>query len=177
MLRGVSLYLTNQFRTVSVIARDEERLAHLSGDAQKTGGDIQALALDYRDEDTLRSRLQASIQKCGSITLAVSWIHSIAPRAPLIISEAIAENSQGSRYFEIVGSAAADPALVREEHQKRFQHFKKIQHRQVILGFIVEARGSRWLTDEEISNGVIRAIELDEIYSIVGTVHPWSARP
>lgn len=47
----------------------------------------------------------------------------------------------------------------------------------VVLGFVVESGGSRWLTDVEISSGVFAAIESSMPLSIVGTVEPWTARP
>jgi hypothetical protein len=37
--------------------------------------------------------------------------------------------------------------------------------------------GSRWLTNQEISAGVIRAVDGDAPLSMVGVVEPWSARP
>jgi hypothetical protein len=33
------------------------------------------------------------------------------------------------------------------------------------------------LTDEEISGGVLKAVEDDEPCAVVGTVEPWTARP
>jgi hypothetical protein len=47
----------------------------------------------------------------------------------------------------------------------------------VVLGFMVEAGASRWLTDAEISDGVRSAVTRDLAYSVVGQVEPWSARP
>jgi hypothetical protein len=49
--------------------------------------------------------------------------------------------------------------------------------RQVVLGFRADAGVSRWLTDAEISDGVLAAIRADRAYSVVGQVAPWSARP
>jgi hypothetical protein len=49
--------------------------------------------------------------------------------------------------------------------------------RQVILGFQVENGRARWLTDDEISGGVLRAVRMDAIFSVIGQVDPWTARP
>lgn len=43
--------------------------------------------------------------------------------------------------------------------------------------FVIENGLSRWLKIEEISQGVIQAIEKDEASSVVGTIHPQTARP
>ncbi|NLG69565.1 MAG: hypothetical protein GX496_08420 [Firmicutes bacterium] len=52
-----------------------------------------------------------------------------------------------------------------------------MRYREVILGFVVEPSGSRWLTHDGISPGVLEAIDRDAPRWIVGTVEPWSARP
>ena len=47
-----------------------------------------------------------------------------------------------------------------------------------MLGFVRQAGRSRWLTDDEICRGVLRAIGTVEPEPIVvGQVEPWSARP
>jgi hypothetical protein len=45
------------------------------------------------------------------------------------------------------------------------------------LGFKIEDNSSRWLTNDEISSGVIEAITNDEEEKIVGIVSPWDKRP
>lgn len=49
--------------------------------------------------------------------------------------------------------------------------------RQVILGFVIVDDGSRWLTHEEISGGVIEAMQSDRGRSVVGAMEPWEERP
>lgn len=50
-------------------------------------------------------------------------------------------------------------------------------YREVMLGFVPLGTGSRWLTNEEISDGVIDAVGTDGERSIVGVVEPWELRP
>jgi hypothetical protein len=47
----------------------------------------------------------------------------------------------------------------------------------VVLGFVAGETGSRWLTNDEISTGVLKAVDEDAPLSIVGETRPWSARP
>jgi hypothetical protein len=49
--------------------------------------------------------------------------------------------------------------------------------RLAVLGFVVDNSQSRWLTNDEISTGVGRAMNSEDPVTIVGTVTPWSARP
>jgi hypothetical protein len=69
------------------------------------------------------------------------------------------------RYFHVRGSAVADPSRTRSEAEEQFAHYPTLHYLQVILGFVLENGRSRWLTDVEISQGVVTAIE------------PWSSRP
>lgn len=52
-----------------------------------------------------------------------------------------------------------------------------IIYKKVILGFVIEDEASRWLTDTEISNGVIDAVINDKDIFTVGKVEPWKKRP
>ena len=52
-----------------------------------------------------------------------------------------------------------------------------VSYFQVVLGFKKEAGSSRWLTNDEISDGVLEAIKLREMCHIIGTVTPWDQRP
>ncbi|EEK51094.1 short-chain dehydrogenase [Bacillus cereus ATCC 10876] len=46
-----------------------------------------------------------------------------------------------------------------------------------ILGFILEDTYGRWLTHEEIADGIIKGIESKRAEWIVGRVEPWELRP
>lgn len=79
----------------------------------------------------------------------------------------------------MLGSATADPS-----HPDRLAKAAAVAEglancrlRQVVLGFKVEPGGSRWLTNAEISDGVLSAVTGDLAHSVVGQVAPWSARP
>jgi hypothetical protein len=81
--------------------------------------------------------------------------------------------------FQVLGSAANDPA-----HPWRLDLARQVADglpdcalRQVVLGFQIEGGRSRWLTDAEISEGVLEAVRLDRPYSVVGVTEPWNARP
>jgi len=52
-----------------------------------------------------------------------------------------------------------------------------IDYQAVVLGFVVDNGASRWLNNDEISAGVLSAIDSEKPVAIVGTVEPWSAKP
>ncbi len=47
-----------------------------------------------------------------------------------------------------------------------------VQYRQAILGWVIEPAGSRWLTKQEISAGVIKAIDGDAEITAIGQIDP-----
>jgi GNAT superfamily N-acetyltransferase len=107
--------------------------------------------------------------------LIVAWIHGSA----LPVRRALADRlREGGRLVQVLGSAHADPA-----HPERLSDMARvaqglpIDYQAVVLGFALCQGGSRWLTDDEISDGVFAAITRRDPVCIVGTVTPWSARP
>lgn len=177
MLRGLCLALAGRGWTVSVVARRRQRLADMERATAGTGGRIHPIALDYRDALALTAALADAMSDNGRVDLAVAWIHGTAPEAPLAVARAVADPERPVPYFHVLGSAAADPSRPDPERRARFAAVPGIAYHEVILGFVLTAQGSRWLTDEEISSGVLRALEAGEPRYIVGTVEPWSARP
>lgn len=177
MLRGVSLHLASQVYTVSVIARRRQRLYNLAQEAHLLAGHINPIQVDYQNGALLRVKIEEAVNTFGPVILAVCWIHSIAPQAPYIVAESIGRGPAVGRYFDVRGSAAADPSHPEPQREVGFQQFTYILYRRIILGFVLRNGGSRWLTNDEISTGVLQAIERDAALYVVGTVQPWSARP
>ncbi|MEM8532808.1 MAG: SDR family NAD(P)-dependent oxidoreductase [Chloroflexota bacterium] len=178
MLRHATLHLATQHTTVSVVARTQQRLETLAQEISADNGHLNPVALDYRDTTTLQTQLKHAIQQFGPISLTVCWIHSVAPEAPFVVAETVGNEHSICRYIDVVGSAGADPSQAALERIARIQRIPKIAYQRVILGFVQERGYSRWLTDAEISEGVLHAVEhADQEKCTVGAVHPWSARP
>ena len=175
MLREVCLHLA-QRAVVSVVARTQRNLQQLQARVGRLPGKIHPLRVDYCDASALYHGLQEALRLHGPVRDAVCWIHSVAPDAPAAIAEALALSSPGCRFFHVCGCEAADPGSTVDPHAA-LRKVTGLLYRRVVLGFVVEGGGSRWLTDLEISSGVIRALEQDLEDSVVGTVRPWSDHP
>ena len=178
MLRGVSLHLAGVVDTVSVIARNDQRLETLASQARRLGkpGEVSPIAVDYAKVAELTRAIRDAAAESGPITLAVVWVHASAPKSLAAAAKTLGELGP-CRLFHILGSTAADPTVEAPEDEP-LRRMPNIRYRRIILGFIVEAAGgSRWLSNTEIAAGVNRAIELDEPEAVIGTVRPWSARP
>ena len=165
MLEEVSLWLSQHYDVVSVIARNTSRLSTL----KRKNSHINPLALDYADTEVLSQALKRLIKEHGPIVLSVCWIHSTAPEALHTISSLLND----SVLYHILGSASADPSKTGEV----ITPDNNISYRRVVLGFTIENHNSRWLTHPEISQGIIEALQQESHYTIVGTVRPWRMRP
>ncbi|HYF80666.1 MAG TPA: short-chain dehydrogenase [Symbiobacteriaceae bacterium] len=177
MLRDVTLDLVRQGFTVSVVARSGSRLADLSRAAADLPGRIHPMALDYRDTAALALSLSAAVAEHGPIETAVIWIHSTAPDAPLTVARAVGGAGRPCALFHVLGSAAADPSRPNPGRRAQFEALSNLRYHEVILGFQIGPFGSRWLTDVEISEGVLNAMRSGAVRSIVGVVEPWESRP
>lgn len=176
MLREVSLYFAAHGMNVSVIARNPEKFEELIL-SKGSYGFINPVRVDYSDYEQLKRKLANAVNIYGPVETAVNRIHSTAPEAPHIIAEILNESDIPLKYFHVLGSEYANPLNQKEDFKETFNIYKNISYRKIILGFVIENEKSRWLTDTEISNGVIDALKKDEEVFIVGKVEPREMMP
>lgn len=158
---------------VEALAGDGGRLSLLSRQASSVVGE-NGFDCDYHDAEAFAAALAAAVDRAGPIDLAVAWFHSLKIAAPRLLAEQV-----DGRLFQVLGSATADPG-----HPDRLARAAGVAAdlpacalRQVVLGFRVVEGGARWLTNAEISQGVLEAVSADRALTIIGQVEPWSARP
>jgi hypothetical protein len=166
---------------VTVVARDGSRLDALAREAEEAAGRIVPLSCDYREPQRLESAIAAEVRKWGRPDPAIAWIREDALEGLHAAARALVAASEGerpspSRLVHFLPSAARSP-VVRKQLRDAFAGYGSIRYRQVVLGFTLEEGISRWLTDTEISDGVLRSLELPGSEFVVGQVHPWSRRP
>jgi NAD(P)-dependent dehydrogenase (short-subunit alcohol dehydrogenase family) len=164
MLAGLCRSLVEHSDTVAVLARNEKRIRAI-------GPSIEPVVCDYNNGVSLAELLS----DIALPDLTVAWIHGRAPHARRALAEHVRPEG---RFVQVLGSAHADPA-----HPERVAEMAQaveglpIDYQAVVLGFVVEDGKSRWLTNTEISDGVLAAIASGAPFTIVGTVEPWSAKP
>ena len=179
MLADVCLQLSAQGEVVHVLARTEQKLQNLVKQSQNHPGKIVPIQQDYRDLLGLKEQIEEAIKQFGSFHQVLMWIHSTAPKAPetaLSALQAFTKEDVPLKCVRIHGSAWKNPARQQKE-DPILEMFPSVRHCSVILGFVVDSDGSRWLTDQEISQGVISALDSEEKEYVVGVVEPWSMRP
>ncbi|MEW6050419.1 MAG: short-chain dehydrogenase [Candidatus Zixiibacteriota bacterium] len=177
MLRKVVLHFARQGCWVSVVARTSESMTQLLAESRAATGQIDPIIVDYSNESALRLALADAVAARGPFRLAVIWIHSDSPRALVVVAETLGAQGSECNLFHIMGSCAADPSKHADQSALLFAGRTRLTYHSIVLGFKTDGVRSRWLTDEEICDGVIHAIETDAAEHVVGTVRPWSKRP
>lgn len=171
MLSKVSLWLLDNGYHISIIARNPERMKQI---IEKTSlnSHVTQLLVDYRDSDKLKEKVNATIKQNGNIDIVVAWIHSIAPDALKIIVQEISIRKYRWELFHILGSSSDLNEIKREVKIPKGCLYYQLQ-----LGFVIEDSGSRWLTNKEISEGVIKAIKERNKILTIGQIDPWDEHP
>lgn len=169
MLEGATRWIMRHAEHTLIIGRSQRRLDRL----HEADGSERAtfVPLDYRSSVALRACLQDAVRTHGPIDVVVSWIHSTAPDAIAILAEVVGRPATAWRFIHVKGSANDLTAIRTAAPMPR-----ECIYRQVMLGYQRSVGRSRWLTDQEVSDGVIQAIVQDSDVT-VGQLEPWSARP
>jgi len=170
MLRDTTLWLLEKGYHVSVIGRTSMKHQQLQKQTLHKEK-LHSIKLDYYNTPLLLQEIKKVIQQYGPISIVVCWIRSDAISSLKVICNIIQQTTDKQwKLYHIQSSTKffkKETILVPDN----------CLYRSIFLGFILENNQSRWLTHDEISNGVIECIKNDPPESIVGTVTPWEKRP
>ncbi|RKQ32732.1 SDR family NAD(P)-dependent oxidoreductase [Oceanobacillus halophilus] len=170
MLSDVCLWLVNQNYQVSVIGRNPEKMQRLVN-STTVSSQLTPVLVDYTNYEALKQNLLQIQEQNGPFDMVVAWIHG----TDLSIWQTLFHSipmSKNSILYHVNGSRTN-----LEKVKRKLNVPKNISYHQIKLGFIVENAQSRWLTHEEISNGIIQAIEGNNHKKIIGVLEPWDKRP
>lgn len=168
MLANVSIWLLENGYHVSVIGRNPEKMRPL---LDQNPAQLTPVLVDYTNTKELVEQLHHVQQQNGPIQLVVAWIHSSGTRVVPCLTESL-PRFQSWDLFHVNGSSSS---LV--DIKAKTAVPPNVAYHQIQLGFKIEGGLSRWLTHEEISEGVIKAIQENKSKHIIGTITPWEKRP
>ncbi|HWB20289.1 MAG TPA: hypothetical protein VG711_08325 [Phycisphaerales bacterium] len=192
MLREATLQLAHLGMRISAIARTWENLNQLRIAASYSRGIINPIAIDYGDTTTLRAMLRYTMLEFGPIDSVIAWVRSDSPQTLRAIAHCLSmpgdlhpeshKNSSEStssrcNFLHLLGSSTSNPLQAVSPISRELESLPHIHYRRAILGYKHENGDSRWLTNSEISEGVLAAIHSTDQTSIIGKLEPWSARP
>ena len=144
MLAAAVREIARRAATVTLIARAPESLAAETG--------ALAVPMDWTRKESVAQAL-ARLRERPAPDLMISWIHGDGLWC-LGLFEALL--APGARSIRVHGSAAGDPRSGIGTDPPPPAHAIR---QDVVLGWIDQPGGRRWLTHEEIGRGVLAALD------------------
>ena len=154
MLSEASIQLAKEYVIVGVIGRTEVKMDSVVGNKN-----IVPLLVDYSDSKALDATLSNFSKKYGKAELVVSWIHGTSPGATQIVAKYCSTD-----FYEITGSFKSSNYSLSLEHEKEIAIMGLNYHR-----IVLDKINGRWLTNAEISQGVLGAIRSAATESVIGS--------
>ena len=176
MLWHASMAIAKSAEVFTAVARSPESLGSFAQAlGQSRGTARHYLSLNWDQPTQFLSALSSHVQRVGPPSFVLAWLHDI--KLGPSVAHAVSGKSSHCQFFQVLGSEAASArgsaALLRQEVGAQ----DRLAYCQIVLGFVREAGVSRWLSDDEISAGVLEATTLRQPIHTVGTITPWEERP
>ncbi|MDN3450690.1 short-chain dehydrogenase [Planococcus sp. APC 3906] len=168
MLSQASVWLSENGFHVSVIGRNPEKMQQL---LEQNPTQLTPVLVDYTNTEELAEQIRSIQQQNGPIELVVAWVHSTGPHVIPCMLEMLPAN-QPMAFFHVSGSSSNLKDIKAKTAVPNHVFYHQIQ-----LGFKIENGISRWLTHDEISQGVIDSVLSGKPESVIGTTEPWDKRP
>lgn len=150
---------STEFTMVARTQRSLDRFREALGDSDEP---VHTLAADWRKPDAFLDTLRSHVRLNGEPDLLVAWLHD--PGLGTLIADAVCDPHHETIFVHICGSTTPS----RQSLSAGEAFASHINYRRVILGFVEEHGARRWLTDEEICQGVLKAVATDQLEQVVG---------
>jgi NAD(P)-dependent dehydrogenase (short-subunit alcohol dehydrogenase family) len=173
ILEKVSLFLASHGNVVTVVARSQQDFEKLQAQAIGLSGKINPIVVDYQEMDGLSRHIQNSIAIYGPVTLAVNWVQEQFMKVVDVIATLINATSPLCRYFQVLSGSELTGSRERNYFENAFRNLERVLYRIIVLGFTRSEQGARrQLNNEEISEGIIKALRDDSKKVLIGS-DPW----
>ena len=151
-----------QSNNVYVVSRHEldtayENIFHIKADYTKPDEFLKIIADTFKNKNFP-----------GKMII---WVHSSGDDALDLLLNYVISNYPDTKFFHIKGSGNFNPSNAGKIILQNINYFE------IILGFILSNDASRWLTNEEISTGVVEAVGKEEKSFTIGVTEPWEMHP
>lgn len=123
---------------------------------------------DYGLLHDFKEQVNQAVMEQGDITLCITWMRSNALPSFRWIQAFLLKQQTTGVLYEIKGSSASKESFKASKISYSF--------RRITLGFELNQGHSRWLTNDEISDGVLEAIQLQKTIYTIGQTEPWEKR-
>jgi hypothetical protein len=174
-LADVCLHFAGKVKRVSMISGDQDLLEDLRTRAQQMKLVISQSHADLVDSHQLRHAIEALVADNGPADVTVAALGKIPPEAAAVIAQTLRDLAVFTEFFD-VGSHDED-RMITNQREGRLRSFENVWYRKIEVGFILDNGTSRWPSSEEVTNGVIQAVDEKTAKTIIGQTEPAERRP
>ncbi len=154
MLANATRYVAKRANSTILISRNPIKLAKELN--------AKPLTLDWRDKD----KAKKAVSLLPKIHLLISWLHNDGVWLLEYLEKKLVNNGRSIRVY---GSGYFDKKI---ESKNNNIFNKNVRRQNVVLGCIIKANAKRWLTNNEISEAVIKAVNNQDDEIIIAGVNP-----
>lgn len=169
MLLAASTALAARSRRLTSVARTLRSLARLDAAVRGAACAHHVLALDWNAADRFLQAIERHLEATEPPDLVLAWIHD--DDLTIRLACRLAAAGRPPLFVHVVGSATSRLIDVADAARERLvASGAAVAYRQVVLGARPSGGTMRWLTHEEISRGVVDAIDSEQERFVVGVV-------
>lgn len=146
------------------------------GSAAGARGDYFGVAGQWSEPAAFVDELESILGGDTAIEAAIAWVHT--PYRQTVLEQLGRVLTTDATVLQIWGSASQDPReVMAEDPAAAVPTGRSWSMRHVYLGYQPGPGTARWLTEAEISSGVLDAWDSGREHTVVGRLDPWDRRP
>jgi len=168
MLKMAANHLIKDHSYSDVLGRNKNRLT-----AFQEQDTVSTFQIDYSNTTEFLALIENRIQSMGGYDTVLCWMHDSGKESLKALLKLLAEQQKGCNYYHILGSAGWQ----RPDEKGSPIEAENLHYNVILLGYIRENGYSRWLTNDEISVGTIKAYDNAASYHVIGQIEPWEQKP
>ncbi|SKB78324.1 hypothetical protein SAMN05660903_02523 [Salegentibacter salinarum] len=165
MLRDTSEYFIKKGHFVTLLARTNYRMDAIKAEYPDKEKNIFTISQDYTEPEKALNGIKMSIDTFGPVDIAILWIHTSGEEFSNLIKTFLFSHSPKTTIFQVWGSASVNP---KSFTQKNWKEKYPNRYKEIFLGYKRKNGSVRWLTNSEISEGIIKAVQENDSESIIG---------
>lgn len=173
MLAPTSIYLAGHCEVLTIVGSNPHSLESFNKKLNPSRCKKHLLNLDWSQPKNFIRRLTTHTENIGAPNLIIAWLHTVHSGPALAV--ALSDKTQSSEFYHVCGSDMAKPNNPQRLDLTTIP--ANVGYHQITLGFHVDTNSSRWLSQQEINQGLQHAIATKQTNTVVGTTKPWSLRP
>lgn len=174
-LTETCLHFADKVRRVSIVSGNEDLLHDLQVQASKKNVVISAHQANIADSHQLRHAIELLVSDNGPADVTVAALGTVGSEVAVVIAQTLRDLAVFTEFFDVSGPAE-DP-LHAYQREGRLRTFENVRYRKIEIGFMVDNGNSRWPSAEEVTTGIINAVEQRTSKSLIGQLEPADLRP